>query len=58
MNCYEVNKFRRLIDQMNVPDARTIPTQANLRWIIANAWIENRNNPKLYDLLRLIRPFA
>jgi len=58
MNCYEVNRFRRLIDQLNVPDVRTIPTQANLRWLIGNAWIENRNNPKLYDLLRLIRPFA
>ena len=57
MNCYEINKFRRLIDQLNVPDVRTIPTQANLRWLIGNAWIENRNNPKLYDLLRLIRPF-
>ncbi len=58
MNCYEINKFRRLIDQLNVPDIRTVPTQANLRWLIGNAWIENRNNPKLYDLLRLIRPFA
>jgi hypothetical protein len=58
MNCYEINKFRRLIDQINVPEIRTIPTQANLRWLIGNAWIENRNNPKLYDLLRLIRPFA
>ena len=58
MNCYEINKFRRLVDQLNVPDVRTVPTQANLRWLIGNAWIENRNNPKLYDLLRLIRPFS
>lgn len=58
MNCYEINKFRRLVDQLSVPQIRTVPTQANLRWLIGNAWIENRNNPKLYDLLRLIRPFA
>ncbi|MFV1982399.1 MAG: hypothetical protein ACC657_02575 [Thiohalomonadales bacterium] len=58
MNCYEINKFRRLIDQINVPEVRTTPTQANLRWLIANAWIKNRNNPKLYDLLRIIRPFT
>jgi len=58
MNCYEINKFRRLVDQLTVPEVRTVPTQANLRWLIGNAWIENRNNPKLYDLLRLIRPFA
>lgn len=58
MTCYEINKFRRLIDQLSVPDNRTVPTQANLRWLLANAWIENRSNPKLYDLLRLIRPFA
>ncbi len=58
MTCYEINKFRRLIDQLNVPVIRSTPTQANLRWLIGNAWIENRNNPKLYDLLKLIRPFA
>ncbi len=58
MTCYEINKFRRLVDQLSVPDIRTVPTQANLRWLLANAWIENRSNPKLYDLLRLIRPFA
>ena len=58
MNNIEVNKFRRLIDQLNVPVNRTIPTESNFRWLIANAWIENRNNPKLYDLLRLIRPYA
>ncbi|VAW91041.1 hypothetical protein MNBD_GAMMA22-2605 [hydrothermal vent metagenome] len=58
MTCYEINKFRRLIDQLSVPDNRTVPTQANLRWLLANAWIENRSNPKLYDLMRLIRPFA
>ena len=58
MNHNEINKFRRLIDQLNVPVNRTIPTQANLRWLIANAWIENRHNSNLYDLLRLIRPYA
>ncbi len=58
MTCYEINKFRRLVEQLSVPDIRTVPTQANLRWLLANAWIENRSNPKLYDLLRLIRPFA
>lgn len=58
MNNIEINKFRRLIDQLNVPLDRTIPTQPNLRWLLANAWIENRNNPKLYNLLQLIRPYA
>ncbi len=58
MTCYEINKFRRLVEQLSVPEIRTVPTQANLRWLLANAWIENRRNPKLYDLLRLIRPFA
>ena len=58
MNNIEINQFRRLIDQLNVPVNRTIPTQANLRWLLANAWIENRNNPKLNELLQLIRPHA
>jgi len=58
MNNIEINKYRRLIQQVNVPDNRTVPTQANLRWLLANAWIENRNNPKLDDLLHLIRPHA
>lgn len=58
MNNIEINTFRRLIDQLNLPANRTIPTQANIRWLLANAWIENRNNPKLYDLLQLIRPYA
>jgi hypothetical protein len=58
MNKIEINQFRRLIDQLNVPVNRTVPTQANLRWILANAWIENRNNPKLYDLVELIRPYV
>ena len=58
MNNIEINRFKRFIDQLNVPENRTIPTQANLRWLLANAWIENRNNPKLHDLLRLIRPYA
>lgn len=58
MTNIEINTFRRLIDQLNLPANRTIPTQANIRWLLANAWIENRNNPKLYDLLQLIRPYA
>jgi len=58
MNNIEINRFRRLIDQLNVPANRAIPTQPNLRWLLANAWIDNRNNPKLQDLLRLIRPYA
>jgi hypothetical protein len=58
MNNIEINKFRRLIDQLNVPENRTVPTPANLRWLIGNAWIENRNNPKLYELIQLIRPYA
>ena len=58
MNNIEVNRFRRLVEQLNVPVNRTIPTESNFRWLIANAWIENRNNPKLHDLLRLIRPYA
>ena len=58
MNNIEINRFKRFIDQLNVPENRTIPTQANLRWLLANAWIENRNNPKLHDLLRLILPYA
>ncbi len=58
MNNIEINKYRRLIQQVNVPENRTVPTQANLRWLLANAWIENRNNPKLDDLLHLIRPHA
>lgn len=58
MNKAELNRFARLVSQLNVPSNRTIPTQANLRWLLANAWIENRNNPKLYDLLHLIRPYA
>lgn len=58
MNSLEINRFRRLIDQLNVPVNRTIPTPANFRWLLANAWIENRSNPKLHDLLHLIRPYA
>ena len=58
MNNIEINKYRRLIQQVNVPDNRIVPTQANLRWLLANAWIDNRNNPKLDDLLHLIRPHA
>ena len=58
MNNIELNKFRRLISQLNVPENRTIPTQPNLRWLLANAWIENRDNPKLDDLLSLIRSHA
>jgi len=58
MNNIEINKYRRLIQQVNVPENRTVPTQANLRWLLANAWIDNRNNPKLDDLLHLIRPHA
>ena len=58
MNNIELNKFRRLVGQMDVPFDRTIPTQANFRWLIANAWIKNRNHPKLYDLVKLIRPYA
>jgi len=58
MNNIEISKYRRLIQQVNVPENRTVPTQANLRWLLANAWIDNRNNPKLDDLLHLIRPHA
>lgn len=58
MNNIELNRFRRLIDQLQIPDNRAVPTQANLRWLLANAWIENRYNPKLDELLRLIRPYV
>ena len=58
MNNIEIQRYHRLIDQLRIPTDRTVPTQANLRWMLANAWIENRNNPKLQDLLRLIRPYV
>ena len=58
MNDIEIGKYRRLIDQLNIPANRTIPTQPNLRWLLANAWIENRDSPELHDLLRLIRPYV
>lgn len=58
MNNIELNKFQRLCSQLQIPDNRLLPMQANFRWILANAWIENRNNPKLDDLLKLIRPYA
>lgn len=58
MNRIEINRFGRLIEQLKVPDNRTKPTTANLRWLLANAWIENRHNPKLYELLQLIRAHA
>jgi hypothetical protein len=58
MNNIEISKFRRLIEQLNVPVNITIPTPANFRWLLRNAWIENRQNPNLHELLRLIRPHA
>ena len=58
MNSIELNRFNRLVSQLVIPEKRTVPTQANLRWLIANAWIENRRNPKLYELIQLIRPYA
>ncbi|MDH5178318.1 MAG: hypothetical protein OEZ39_09045 [Gammaproteobacteria bacterium] len=58
MNNIELNKFQRLCRQLRIPDNRITPLPANFRWILANAWIENRNNPKLDELLDLIRPYA
>lgn len=58
MNSMDVNKFRRLIRQLKVPENRAVPTQPNLRWLLANAWIENRTNSKHDELMRLIRPHA
>ena len=58
MDRYELRKFKRLVDQLNVPSLRKMPNQANFRWLLANAWIENRNNPRLNELIQLIRSHA
>jgi len=58
MNALETQKFHRLVAQLQLPETRKLPTPSNFRWILANAWIENRQNPKLNDLLRLVRPYA
>jgi len=58
MDRYELKKFRRLVNQLKVPSLRKSPNQANFRWLLMNAWIENRSNPKLNDLIQLIRSHA
>lgn len=58
MNRIEEQKFNQLIKQLEIPEERKQPNQANLRWLVANAWIKNQRNVKLYELLNLIRPHA
>ena len=58
MTSSDFRKYRRLIAQLSIPADRAEPTQANLRWILANAWIENRNRPGLLELVSLIRPYV
>jgi hypothetical protein len=58
MNTIERQRYHRLIGQLRVPEPRRTPTPTNFRWLLANAWIDNRQNPKLQELLRLIRPYA
>lgn len=58
MNSTELRSYQRLVAQLRIPEQRKPATPSNFRWQIANAWIDNRNNPKLHDLLRLVRPYA
>lgn len=57
MDRHELRKFKRLVEQLKVPSLRKIPNQANYRWILANAWIENGDNPRLNELLKLIKVY-
>ena len=58
MNRIEEQKFKKLINQLEIPEDRKQLNQVNLRWILANAWIKNRQNSNLYELLNLIEPYA
>ena len=58
MNRADLRRFHRLVNLLKVPDVRKMPNQANCRWILANAWIENRNHPRLNELLALVRDYA
>lgn len=58
MDKYELRKFNRLVDKLEVPNLRKTPNEANFRWLLANAWIANRNNPRLAELIKLIRNYA
>lgn len=58
MNRIEQQKFKKLINQLEIPEERKQLNQVNLRWILANAWIKNRQNSNLYELLNLIKPYA
>ena len=58
MNRIEQQKFKKLINQLEIPEDRKQLNQVNLRWILANAWIKNRQNSNLYELLNLIKPYA
>ena len=58
MNNLDVQKFNKLIKQLEIPEERKQLNQVNLRWILANAWIKNRQNSSLYGLLSLIKPYA
>lgn len=58
MNATDLKRYQNLIRHLKVPENRTKPNVANLRWLLANAWIENRDNPKLSQLLQVIKPYV
>jgi len=58
MNSNEVRKFYQLIQGLIIPEDKKQPTGSNLRWLFRNAWISNRDNAKLFELLNLLRPYV
>lgn len=57
MSQYELKRFSRLVEGLNLPLNRRRATVANMRWILRNAWIQHHQDPRFHELMDLCRPY-
>ena len=58
MTSNDTKKYFQLIRHLRIPEDRKEPTESNLRWQFMNAWISNRDNWRVSELISLLRPYV
>jgi hypothetical protein len=53
----ERNRWLNLVRDMDIPELRRDPTEANLRWFLRNAAIRNTSHDNFYSCMNLVRLF-
>lgn len=52
------NKYLRLTRDMEIPDNRREPNEANLKWFLRNGLLKNAQHMHVYQALEIAKQFC